>query len=163
MRFQRCEAIHSPAHILTFELKKIILVITEVFEYLFMVRVVGIFFKPTNQRIPTVRNVPVPVIAAGTDDILEFKPFISGKFGQFWFREGSCLFLGILRMYLIAKPVSFTYAEASILVYGVLRRLDGLLEAAKNKSCPNTCRGIESPFFKHVVRPGGAYDFDLVR
>ena len=163
MRFQRGEAVHSPTHILTLKLQIIILVSTEVFEYLFMIRVVGIFFKPTYQSIPTIRNVSVPVIAAGTDDIFEFKAFVSGKLSQFWFRVCSCLFLGILRMYLIAKPVSFTDAEASILMHGPLHRLDCLLEASKNKSCPNTCRGIESPLFEHVVSPGGAYDFDLAR
>ena len=81
---------------------------TEVFEYLLMIRVSRILFKPTYKSIPTIRNIPVPVIAARTDDIFEFKAFISCKLSQFWFRVSSCLFLGISRMYLIAKPVSFT-------------------------------------------------------
>jgi len=100
-------------------------------EYLFIVRVRGIFFKPTYQCTPTVRNVPVPVIAARTDDIFEFKAFSSGKLGQFWFRVGACLFLGILWMHLIAKPVGFTYAEATIPMNCPLKRLDCLLKTKR--------------------------------
>ena len=48
-------------------------------EYLFMVRVSGIFFKPTYQSIPTIRNVSIPVVVAGTDDVFEFKAFVPSK------------------------------------------------------------------------------------
>ena len=39
-------------------------------EYLFIVRVVRVFFKPTYQSIPTIRNVSIPIVTVGMDDIL---------------------------------------------------------------------------------------------
>jgi len=45
-------------------------------EYLLTVSVGGIFFQPAYQRIPIIRNIPVLVIMADTDDIFEFKAFI---------------------------------------------------------------------------------------
>ena len=48
-------------------------------EYLFIVSVGGIFFEPMYQSIPTIRNVPVPVVGAGTNDAFEFKAFIPDK------------------------------------------------------------------------------------
>lgn len=48
-------------------------------EYLFIVSVGGIFFEPTYQSIPIIRNVPVPVVVAGTNDVFEFKAFIPDK------------------------------------------------------------------------------------
>ena len=48
-------------------------------EYLFIVSMGGIFFEPAYQSIPIIRNVPVPVVAAGTDDVFEFKAFIPCK------------------------------------------------------------------------------------
>src|SRR4030043_1170646 len=76
---------------------------------------------------------------------------------------GGCLFLGVYRMYLIAKPVGFTDTKASLLMNSSLHCLDCLLVATPNKRCPNTCCGIESPLFKYVVSRRGADAFDLVR
>jgi hypothetical protein len=49
-----------------------ILVIAVELEYLFVIWVVGVFFKPTYQSVPAVRDVSVPVVAAGADDVFEF-------------------------------------------------------------------------------------------
>ena len=48
-------------------------------EYLFMVRVGGIFFKPSYQSVPIIRYVSIPVVVAGTDDVLDFKAFVPSK------------------------------------------------------------------------------------
>ena len=59
---QAGKAVHGPAHVGALVLYIVILERAKMPEYLFVVRVRGVFFKPAKQSIPVIRKVPVPVV-----------------------------------------------------------------------------------------------------
>ena len=73
----RCKHIHGPPQVFSTVGQVLVLDLAQVPDHIFTLWVFWILLNPSNQRIPVTCLVPVPIIVAGADYVLEIIAFFT--------------------------------------------------------------------------------------